>query len=609
VNLGWEYVWHCHILAHEEMDMMHSQAIAVSPPGGAPNSLESGEITNVTTNTTAVVLTWIDNSNYESDWIIQRSNISGTGNWTTFRNVPSYSTRQTGDWAIAIDNSFPVNTTPNYTYRVLAANVVGDDYTYPAPSVGFPTMTISSAPSPTNSPVLMTPPSSATFTVNPSSGDAPLNVTFIDTSPGAIRGWDWDFGDGNFASDNGKQNPNHVYQLPGTYHVTLTVMNTAGNATSTQNSTITVTKAPVPAAPVPSFINTTPREGIAPLSVTFNADASTSLPAVWATWRWTFGDGTFSSVKNPVHTYLAPGNYTVSLAATNLGGTNVMTRVGYINVSSSPETQTGVFRDPTGTWFMDTTKTGVVNKTFQFGKSGDNPVVGDWNGDGMSNAGIFRPASGIWYLDTTNTGVVSSSFQFGKSGDNPVVGDWNGDGMSNAGIFRPASGIWYLDTTNTGVISSSFQFGKSGDIPVVGDWNGNGNSDNGVFRPATGTWYMDTTKTGVVSSTFQFGKSGDTPVVGDWNGDGIDDAGVFRSATGTWYLDTTKTGVVNKTFQFGKSGDIPVIGDWNGDGIDDVGVFRPSTGTWYLDITKTGVVSSTFRFGKSGDIPETGKWI
>ena len=24
VNFGWEYVWHCHILAHEEMDMMHT---------------------------------------------------------------------------------------------------------------------------------------------------------------------------------------------------------------------------------------------------------------------------------------------------------------------------------------------------------------------------------------------------------------------------------------------------------------------------------------------------------------------------------------------------------------------------------------------------------
>ena len=31
VNFGWEYVWHCHILSHEEMDFMHSLVFAVPP--------------------------------------------------------------------------------------------------------------------------------------------------------------------------------------------------------------------------------------------------------------------------------------------------------------------------------------------------------------------------------------------------------------------------------------------------------------------------------------------------------------------------------------------------------------------------------------------------
>ena len=58
VNLGWEYVWHCHILAHEEMDMMHAQAVAVTTEKRQPNGLVSGEVTEyATTNTTAVSLT------------------------------------------------------------------------------------------------------------------------------------------------------------------------------------------------------------------------------------------------------------------------------------------------------------------------------------------------------------------------------------------------------------------------------------------------------------------------------------------------------------------------------------------------------------------------
>ncbi len=33
VNFGWEYVYHCHILSHEEMDMMHAQVVGVAPGG------------------------------------------------------------------------------------------------------------------------------------------------------------------------------------------------------------------------------------------------------------------------------------------------------------------------------------------------------------------------------------------------------------------------------------------------------------------------------------------------------------------------------------------------------------------------------------------------
>ena len=31
INQGWGYVWHCHILSHEEMDMMRPQTLALPP--------------------------------------------------------------------------------------------------------------------------------------------------------------------------------------------------------------------------------------------------------------------------------------------------------------------------------------------------------------------------------------------------------------------------------------------------------------------------------------------------------------------------------------------------------------------------------------------------
>jgi hypothetical protein len=65
-----------------------------------------------------------------------------------------------------------------------------------------------------------------------------------------------------------------------------------------------------------------------------------------------------------------------------------------------------------------------VDKTFHFGTSGDIPVIGDWNGDGTSDAGIYRPSNGNWYLDYTKTGVVDRTFHFGTSGDSPKIGKW-----------------------------------------------------------------------------------------------------------------------------------------------------------------------------------------
>ena len=39
VNYGWQYVWHCHILSHEEMDMMRPQSLVLPPV--APSNLTS----------------------------------------------------------------------------------------------------------------------------------------------------------------------------------------------------------------------------------------------------------------------------------------------------------------------------------------------------------------------------------------------------------------------------------------------------------------------------------------------------------------------------------------------------------------------------------------
>jgi hypothetical protein len=144
VNFGWEYVWHCHILAHEEMDMMHALVAAVPPaaPTGPPIA-PAGLIATVggNANNPDVTLSWQDNSGKEVGFRIQRAaDAAFTIGLTTFSYVnPVLATPNTVtyvDSTIASDN--------RYWYRVIADGpVVGDTWVYPA-SAGFPTASANS---------------------------------------------------------------------------------------------------------------------------------------------------------------------------------------------------------------------------------------------------------------------------------------------------------------------------------------------------------------------------------------------------------------------------------------------------------------------------------
>ncbi|WP_292389780.1 PKD domain-containing protein [Methanosarcina sp. UBA5] len=80
-----------------------------------------------------------------------------------------------------------------------------------------------------------------------------------------------------------------------------------------------------------------PTSGKAPLMVAFT-DKSTGSPTKW---KWTFGDGTSSKVKNPTHKYSQEGNYTVKLTVTNDAGSSTKTKTNYIKVTTN--TRPGIY--------------------------------------------------------------------------------------------------------------------------------------------------------------------------------------------------------------------------------------------------------------------------
>jgi PKD repeat protein len=80
-------------------------------------------------------------------------------------------------------------------------------------------------------------PSTASFSANPTSGNAPLSVNFNDESTGTITSWNWNFGDN---TNSNLQNPSHTYNDPGTYTISLTVTGPAGPDTETKTDFIRV---------------------------------------------------------------------------------------------------------------------------------------------------------------------------------------------------------------------------------------------------------------------------------------------------------------------------------------------------------------------------------
>jgi hypothetical protein len=130
-NFGWEYVWHCHILSHEENDMM--RAVVFTAPPEAPTSLVAG-----TRTASGVPLQWKDNSMSATAFVVQRATDANFTTGVTDFTLPVLQCPlQAGCPRTYVDAAAVPAT--SYYYRVFATNTVGS--TVP----NYPTITTDSA--------------------------------------------------------------------------------------------------------------------------------------------------------------------------------------------------------------------------------------------------------------------------------------------------------------------------------------------------------------------------------------------------------------------------------------------------------------------------------
>jgi PKD repeat protein len=174
------------------------------------------------------------------------------------------------------------------------------------------------------------------------------------------------------------------------------------------SSELLTTPIVIPPAPVSASFYGSPVNGNSPMLVTF---VNTSTGA--DTFNWEFGDGTSSSVQNPVHTYTTTGSFTVRLSATGSGGTDVYNAANYIttfntiacvSVSQSFQISTTASYSQSVTLGTDT---GVVKLVWANAGVADRLVV-NWNGTTVIDTNYVAGTGSAYFNKTSEFPAVAS---------------------------------------------------------------------------------------------------------------------------------------------------------------------------------------------------------
>jgi len=226
--------------------------------------------------------------------------------------------------------------------------------------------------------------------------------------------------------------------------------------------------------------------------------------------------------------------------------------------------------------------------------------------------GLAGPAEYFLRNNTSpSCGEAPVRLGFGRSDDQPLAADTDGDDTDELTIFRSTSvptAFFVRDSNAPGAASATRTgFGAPGDIGLAGNFDGADDDDEfGVYRPATRQFFLRADN-GSVLDTFVLGAPGDLPVVGNWDGsaDGSDEVGVFRPATNEFFLRASNGSIAFRS-AMGAPGDLPIVGDWDRDGTDTIGVYR--NGQVFLRNTNSPASGADVRFGFGGigDTPFTG---
>jgi len=132
-------------------------------------------------------------------------------------------------------------------------------------------------------------------------------------------------------------------------------------------------------------------------------------------------------------------------------------------------------------------------------------LYGDWDGDGVREVGKYVPGLDAFLLDANGNGLWdgvaggdTSAWVAAAAGPGePLVGDWNGDGVESVG--KAVGAVAYLDANESlgwdgragGDEVTVVAPGRPEGMYVVGDWDGDGRDQLGRYEAALGRFLLD----------------------------------------------------------------------------------------------------------------------
>ncbi len=306
--------------------------------------------------------------------------------------------------------------------------------------------------------------------------------SFMDNSIEPADSVLWNFGDGNFSTE---ENPQHTFNQGGCFNVSL-IRYTQDCPSEGQLAECLL----IESAPTAIFFNNNPAGCTLPHTLSYAASSTSAV-----TWSWNFGDGTTSTEQQPTHTYENFGIYPVRLTITNPNGcTNVLTDTVRVIETTAQLTGPDYWGCTPYEFTLDESSATAVpinswewnifdeNNTLVFTSTEENPThtlidTGLYNvqltvinEDGCSSTALFEGAVAIGEevfpnfsatpLETCIDAVVSFT-DLSSSNANFWIWDY-GDGVVVEDIQNPSHE--YIDTGFFDVQLFAFHYGCFSDI-------------------------------------------------------------------------------------------------------------------------------------------------